>query len=336
MTVKKQRIEYLDFMKGMCILLIVGQHISPESIYGDCNHMLMSFRIPLYYFLSGLFFKTYDGFSDFLRRKVNNILVPFAFFYLMACGLAIVCSDVLHLDRLGLIGDTWEWKYLLDPFYLNDYHYSVALWFLLSLFWVNILYYLLQKVIKGVWIYVAVVALSVAGWLMARGGVMLPMMLDTALVALPFFVLGREVKTHGGLEKHSYDKWGLVVLLPVLVILYLFAEKINIHVRMLPNYFMLYLMPFMAIISLFWFCKNLPHIPVITYIGRYSLVVLGTQSIILGPVRSVVFKLLGESYGSCWLVLLAMVLLELAIIPIMIRLFPKFTAQEPLIKGRQQ
>ena len=36
------------------------------------------------------------------------------------------------------------------------------------------------------------------------------------------------------------------------------------------------------------------------------------------------------------LVLLAMVLLELAIIPIMIRLFPKFTAQEPLIKGRQQ
>lgn len=129
-------------MKGMCILLIVGQHISPESIYGDCNHMLMSFRIPLYYFLSGLFFKTYDGFSDFLRRKVNNILVPFAFFYLMACGLAIVCSDVLHLDRLGLIGDTWEWKYLLDPFYLNDYHYSVALWFLLSLFWVNILYYL--------------------------------------------------------------------------------------------------------------------------------------------------------------------------------------------------
>ena len=34
--------------------------------------------------------------------------------------------------------------------------------------------------------------------------------------------------------------------------------------------------------------------------------------------------------------LLAMVLLELAIIPIMIRLFPKFTAQEPLIKGRQQ
>ena len=127
-----------------------------------------------------------------------------------------------------------------------------------------------------------------------------------------------------------------LVLLPVLAILYLFAEKINIHDRILPSYIMLYLIPFLSIISLFWFCKNLPHIPVITYIGRYSLVVLGTHSIILGPVRSVVFKLLGESYGSCWLVLLAMVLLELAIIPIMIRLFPKFTAQEPLIKGRQQ
>ena len=317
-------------MKGMCILLIVGQHISPESIYGDCNHMLMSFRIPLYYFLSGLFFKTYDGFSDFLRRKVNNILVPFAFFYLMACGLAIVCSEV----HLKIYYYPWEWKYLLDPFYINDYHYNVPLWFLLSLFGVNILYYLLQKVIKGVWIYVAVVALSVAGWLMARGGVMLPMMLDTALVALPFFVLGREVKTHGGLEKHSYDKWGLVVLLPVLVILYLFAEKINIHVRMLPNYFMLYLMPFMAIISLFWFCKNLPHIPVITYIGRYSLVVLGTHSMVLGPVRRMVFSLVDNSYGSSWLVFAIAVLIEvLIIIPVMIRLFPKFTAQNELIKS---
>ena len=205
---------------------------------------------------------------------------------------------------------------------------------MLSLFWVNMLYYPLQKMIKGVWVYVAVVVLSLAGWLMAHFGVELPMMLDTALVALPFFVLGREVKTHGGLEKHSYDKWGLVVLLPVLVILYLFAEKINIHVRMLPNYFMLYLMPFMAIISLFWFCKNLPHIPVITYIGRYSLVVLGTHSMVLGPVRRMVFSLVDNSYGSSWLVFAIAVLIEvLIIIPVMIRLFPKFTAQNELIKS---
>ena len=89
---------------------------------------------------------------------------------------------------------------------------------------------------------------------------------------------------------------------------------------------------YVAISSLFWFCKNLPHIPIITHIGRYSLIVLGTHSIILGPIRSVVFKLIGESYASYWVVLTVVIAAELIIIPIMITLFPKFTAQEELIK----
>ena len=70
--------------------------------------------------------------------------------------------------------------------------------------------------------------------------------------------------------------------------------------------------------------------PVINYIGRYSLIVLGTHSIILGSIRSVVFKLIGESYGSYWVVLAVLIAAELIIIPIMIKLFPKFTAQTNL------
>ena len=101
MEIKKQRIEYIDFMKGLCILLIVGRHVLPE-LYGDFDSMLTSFRVPMYYFLSGLFFKTYSGFPDFARRKVNNILVPFVFFYLLACGLHMLISEVLHLDYLKI------------------------------------------------------------------------------------------------------------------------------------------------------------------------------------------------------------------------------------------
>ena len=141
MITDKPRINYIDFMKGLCIILIVGYHITPENIYGNANHMLMSFRVPMYYFLSGFFFKPYNGFLDFTRRKVNNIIVPLAFFYLTACALAIISCEVFHLDRMGLIGDKWQWEYLLDPILLNDFHYSNALWFLISLFEVNIIYH---------------------------------------------------------------------------------------------------------------------------------------------------------------------------------------------------
>lgn len=334
MTSSKPRIHYLDFMKGLCILMIVAYHITPNcNIYGDANHMLMSFRVPLYYFLSGLFFKTYNGFADFSRRKFNNIIVPFIFFYLMACILAMICCEVFHLDRMGLVGDSWQWKYLLDPILLNDFHYSNALWFLLSLFEVNIIYYIIQKYLPRAWQYVAIAVIAAAGWLIARSGYMLPMQLDTAMVALPYFVLGSLFKQFDALTPHKRDAWGYAVLPPVLVVLFFIAPEISIHDRILPGFLLIYAVPFIAISSLFWFCKNLPRIPIITYIGRYSLIVLGTHSIILGPIRSVVFKLIGESYGSYWAVLGVVIAAELIIIPIMIKLFPKFTAQEELIKA---
>ena len=332
MITDKPRINYIDFMKGLCIILIVGYHITPENIYGNANHMLMSFRVPMYYFLSGLFFKPYNGFLDFTRRKVNNIIVPLAFFYLTACALAIICCEVFHLDRMGLIGDKWQWEYLLDPILLNDFHYSNALWFLISLFEVNIIYYFLNEHLNNLFKHIAIIAISIFGWHIGSNNHMLPMQLDTAMLSLPYFVLGNAVKNIGSLAPSSKDRWGLAIFPIVLFVLYFVAPEIGIHDRILPNYLMLYLVPFVAILSLFWFCKNLPKVPVINYIGRYSLIVLGTHSIILGSIRSVVFKFIGESYGSYWVVLAVLIAAELIIIPVMIKLFPKFTAQDELIK----
>ena len=53
-----------------------------------------------------------------------------------------------------------------------------------------------------------------------------------------------------------------------------------------------------------------------------------------GAGRRMVFSLVDNSYGSSWLVFAIAVLIEvLIIIPVMIRLFPKFTAQNELIKS---
>jgi len=93
-----KRIAYVDFMKCLCIMLIVMYHIDHD--FFDClapnlNNALQAFRLPMYYFISGLFFKRYAGFADFTRRKVNNILVPFVFLcflLLPALGLKKVCA----------------------------------------------------------------------------------------------------------------------------------------------------------------------------------------------------------------------------------------------------
>lgn len=79
----KERIAHIDFMKGLCIMLIALGHVDDkifDMVLPNLNFALKSFRIPMYFFLSGLFFKTYAGFGDFLRRKVNNLLITLLFF----------------------------------------------------------------------------------------------------------------------------------------------------------------------------------------------------------------------------------------------------------------
>lgn len=332
--IKKPRLHYVDFMKGVCIILIVGIHVSPDMYPGRVNDMLQAFRVPLYYFLSGLFFKTYDGFGDFARRKTNNIIVPFAFFYLAACALAFILCAGLHFDQKGLIGDTFRWQYIFDPLTEREYHYSVALWFLLSLFEVNLIYYCICFM-KREWARAgAVLLLSFGGWLLSLEKIQLPLMLDTALLGLPFFWLGTWMKSRGALRPSKADRYGPLAFLAVLVALWFFARPLNIFDQEVPPYPLFYGLSFAAIVSFFWFAKSLPRIPVITYLGEFSLIILGTHSLFLTPLRKIVYGAVGESYAANWLVLGLMMAMELAVIPLMKRFFPHFTAQKDLIPPR--
>ncbi len=56
-TAVKKRIDFIDTAKGVCIILIVLGHVGiPISFVG-----MSSMRTPLYFILSGLFFKDYGG-----------------------------------------------------------------------------------------------------------------------------------------------------------------------------------------------------------------------------------------------------------------------------------
>lgn len=69
----KERIKFIDLAKGFCIILVVLNHICVLTGFKTViDVQLASFRMPLYYILSGLFFKEYNGFFDFIIRKTNK------------------------------------------------------------------------------------------------------------------------------------------------------------------------------------------------------------------------------------------------------------------------
>ena len=70
-VVKKERIEFIDLAKGVCILLIIMGHCGINVDYPGLTVM----RTPLYLTLSGLFFKDYGRFYNLFIKKMQPSVV---------------------------------------------------------------------------------------------------------------------------------------------------------------------------------------------------------------------------------------------------------------------
>ena len=136
---ENKRIQYLDLAKGLCIILVVLYHIfihlheRPQAI-----RTLPVFMMPLFFFLSGLFFKEYESFWGFFLRKVNKILIPFAFFYLFT---SFALPNILHLcgytvSNTQSLGISGLWAFITEEQFSNN-----PIWFLWALFLMNIYFY---------------------------------------------------------------------------------------------------------------------------------------------------------------------------------------------------
>ena len=86
----KQRIEYIDAMRGFTMILVVYSHIC-HFCFGDSllgfNAVFFLFRLPCFFFISGWLFETaaYQPFWKVTRHKMMVQLVPtFIFLLLLA------------------------------------------------------------------------------------------------------------------------------------------------------------------------------------------------------------------------------------------------------------
>ncbi|MBQ1485079.1 MAG: acyltransferase family protein, partial [Muribaculaceae bacterium] len=264
--------------------------------------------------------------------KVNNILVPFVFFIVL--NFVMKCVEALLRHIIGADPIEVNPVILVEPFYLRTWLWTTPLWFLLSLFWVNILFYAIQRYIKPLWALLLVtIALSVAGYELAVHKIQLPLMMDTSLVALPYFVLGWGINRLGALQPSRWDKWGVAALIIALIPIYLFSDFLNLHYQVLPRYWKLYFFPFLAILTFFWACKPIKRVPLMCHYGRYSLIILGTHPLFFLPMRFVLVHYGFEPGVELTLIVFAItMLLELPTIWLLKTYFPRFVAQEPFFK----
>lgn len=342
----QNRIEWIDTAKGICILLVVINHILIfcdfaniyKEQYGRISDFLTSFRMPLYFFLSGLFFKQYGGLLPFAKKKTNKLVVPFSFFYLVfsvAIPLLIFYSQSPILGIQSSIPDSPFSTLLLD-FYYNDCQLiNGPLWFLLCLFEVNILFYITTNICRRLWHVGALsMLIGISGLVLSYMRIDLHASFDTALTCLPFFAFGFLTRKKTSiLYKSVFDKY----LIPCALGGFLFCFIVAGHVEFFRNvfdgysYLTVHACGCIGTLSVMFLAKYLGHIPLISYMGRYSIIILCTHIIYLKLVVGYVLNHF-TPLVSAIIFILFIIPMELATIPFMRKYLPHVTAQKDLIK----
>ena len=135
----EKRIVFLDVARGFGILFVLLGHNLWAGSRGSA--VIFNFHIPLFFFLSGLFFspekaRTWNG----IRRKVISLLAPIPFFALLGCAVFLARPDLAGecsrrtLYRLFVHGEPW---------------YDKPLWFFTSLAGVVLAFSLASQLLCG-------------------------------------------------------------------------------------------------------------------------------------------------------------------------------------------
>jgi fucose 4-O-acetylase-like acetyltransferase len=338
----KNRIEYIDLAKGICIIMVVLFHVAK---YYDITLLVNKFfkliRMPLYFFLSGFFFKSYSGFFDFLKRKTNKLLIPFAFWYLFSVGFYFFVYKIFGLS----LSEKCDYVFtnMITAFWVKEDFPNSPVWFLLCLFWVNLLFYvvfLLSKNRKNSLLSVLILSMLSGGigllfWCL---GINLPAYIDSAFTSVPFFCFGYMVKSTRILEQEKYDRYLLLISAILIVVVGFIAiitgegYSLKFNKFHVESAIIAYPCGFLGTMAIILFSKKVKRIPVVSMYGRYSIMILVTHIILMS-----VYDLLLQSVGivgkmAMWVNLSMILLSYLALIPLMRRFMPHITAQKDIIK----
>lgn len=339
-----KRLEFIDFAKGICIILVVLVHIDRYGIFyfsPAVSGAFFSFRMPLYFIISGLFlsFKPKVGggksidYKSFIEKKINRLLIPLVFFTLLTNLYNYVCFRLgLHsfFELRSSFLMAVDESYSGNPMWNNGPIFFV-LWLFITYMFVAVLNFMCRGNIVCMWILAIV--LGVVGFYSQ-----LPLTIDTAMTCTPFVLFGMTLKKYTNFltfeVKNSSKILMMIGAVAVLLLLILISPS--------PNYFYkneygttcleMYLYGILGTMSVLMFAKAINKFASINYIGRYSIVILGVHNILINDLYKFSAKIgMGHILQELF-VLIIVLFVSIVCVKLFIKYIPKLVAQDDFIK----
>lgn len=170
-----QRLDYLDIVKGIGILLVIIGHCQLGRI--ACIHSIIySFHMPLFFFLSGVCFSNKYTFLALAKKRFRQMVLPTFWFSLIS---------ILVVDGLELQVEWWDWSN----------HFPFALWFLPILYITELLAWLIcNKITNKVGLAIFLFLLLLVPHLLTHFSIDLFYSIAAIPSALFFYLIGYSLK----------------------------------------------------------------------------------------------------------------------------------------------
>lgn len=213
---RAERIEWIDFGKGITVLMVVLGHVllglfesnrfeASETILLFVTQILYLYHIPVFFALSGFFFKPISNTSHlwtYIKQKTIALGIPYLFYSIIQFALqSIGGASVRNAASLS------------DLFNIYQTPLGVS-WYLYVLWWLYLVLGILSLWIKKVkhWMLVAIVAFCIA--------IFLPIeiyIVQKLLLWAFFFILGYWLR-QSGIYKILEEKWEVVSIVSIAII----------------------------------------------------------------------------------------------------------------------
>lgn len=277
-----KRINWIDYAKGLAIFLVIAGH--SVRLHSVTWNFIFSFHMPVFFLISGYLFKVREP-MDIFKRKFPRIIKP----YISTCVLLIIGSLSIMIYHHVLIADIVKnsIKLVIASLYGSGvpspkpfiYIPMIgAIWFLLSLFIAELIFSILVKLTVNrnpIYLFLSTSMISFLGFIIGKF-ILLPLSLDSALLATFYLYVGYVVKKHNLFPRTFNLPVKIIMLLLWFFTVYLGGVSlVNVDFPLFPisligsicgSYF------FMI------FCKYLSDHNILNmqmiYIGKESLIIL--------------------------------------------------------------
>ncbi|MBR4461158.1 MAG: acyltransferase family protein [Erysipelotrichaceae bacterium] len=271
---RKKRIEWVDIAKFIGIFFVMLSHF--ESCPSFLREFFTPFYLAIFFFCSGFTYRHKEGFFDFFKKKVRQLVLPW-FIY---SNLNIILSNILSFKEHASDFKTELFRNLLQIRY-----YDERLWFIPALFSAYLVFYFVirwyeKKQEKGqLLLLCAVLAFlrkiykqfmdpELLPWKLIN----LPWHIDYIPTAMLFMVLGylfRDTETSFD-EKLDWKKKLLIVAAYLFLVYYPYVTGVSF--AWFLDFFYDHICHILGIILVVMAAKKTPANRLLLYIGSNTLI----------------------------------------------------------------